>query len=65
MLPLQREILILIGRGLTYREVAHHVHLSEASIKYNMKHILGKLHLANRTEAVAYAQRSGLTSADQ
>ena len=65
LLPLQREILILIGRGLTYREVAHHVHLSEASIKYNMKHILGKLHLANRTEAVAYAQRSGLTSADQ
>lgn len=63
--PQQREILILIGRGLTYREVSHQVHLSEASIKYHMKNILGKLHLANRAEAVAYAQRSGLTSTDQ
>ncbi len=63
--PQQREILILIGRGLTYREVAHQVHLSEASIKYHMKNILGKLHLANRAEAVAYAQRSGLTRTPQ
>ena len=63
--PQQREILMLIGCGLTYREVAHRVHLSEASIKYHMKNILGKLHLANRAEAVAYAQRSGLTSVDQ
>ena len=60
--PLDREILGLIGRGMTYHEVAHHVHMSEASIKYHMKHILASLHLANRAQAVAYAHRSGLVA---
>ncbi|MEI7769882.1 MAG: hybrid sensor histidine kinase/response regulator transcription factor [Chloroflexales bacterium] len=62
--PQQREILALISRGLTYREVASQVHLSEAAIKYHMKQILANLHLANRAQAVAYAHRSGLVSAD-
>ncbi|WP_097655213.1 helix-turn-helix transcriptional regulator [Candidatus Chloroploca asiatica] len=60
--PQQRNILILVAQGLTYREVAQEVHLSEAAIKYHMKQILNRLHLANRTEAVAYARRSGMVA---
>ncbi len=58
--PKQRNILTLVAQGLTYREVAQTVHLSEAAIKYHMKQILSRLHLANRAEAVAYARRSGM-----
>ncbi|NCC34337.1 MAG: response regulator transcription factor, partial [Chloroflexia bacterium] len=61
--PQQRNILSLVAQGLTYREVALQVHLSEAAIKYHMKQILSRLHLANRTEAVAYARRSGMVAA--
>ncbi len=55
--PLQRQILHLVGQGLTYREVAAYTHMSESSIKYHMKQILNKLHLTNRTHAIAYARR--------
>ncbi|EFO81358.1 two component transcriptional regulator, LuxR family [Oscillochloris trichoides DG-6] len=57
--PLQRQILHLVGHGLTYREVAAHIHMSESSIKYHMKQILTKLHLTNRTHAIAYVRRQG------
>jgi DNA-binding NarL/FixJ family response regulator len=58
--PREREILILVSEGLSYKEVGAALHLSESTIKYHMGEILQRLHLKNREQVVAYALRSGL-----
>jgi two-component system NarL family response regulator len=63
--PAQNDLLRLAAQGLTYREVGRQLHLSEAAVKYQMKQILERLHLANRGQAEAYARRSGLAQDDE
>jgi DNA-binding NarL/FixJ family response regulator len=58
--PRQREILVLVADGLTYKEVGAALNLSENTIKYHMGEVLQRLHLKNREQVVAYARRSGL-----
>jgi two-component system NarL family response regulator len=58
--PIESELLHLVAQGLTYREVGRQMHLSEPAVKYHMKQILERLHLANRAQAATYARRSGL-----
>ena len=58
--PRQIQILTLICRGLTYKEVGHQLGLAERTVKYHMGEILAKLHLKNRSEAVAYARAHAL-----
>jgi two-component system NarL family response regulator len=58
--PRQREILVLVADGLTYKEVGAALGLSENTIKYHMGEVLTRLHLKNREQVVAYAYRSGL-----
>ncbi|MEJ5198076.1 MAG: response regulator transcription factor, partial [Anaerolineae bacterium] len=55
--PRQWEILKLVAGGLTYKEVAATLHLTEHGVKYHMGQILDRLHLANREQAIAYARR--------
>ena len=56
----QIEILSLISKGLTYKEVAAKLYISERTVKYEMSDILKLLHLRNRSEAISYAQKAGL-----
>jgi DNA-binding NarL/FixJ family response regulator len=56
----EREVLQLVAGGATNREVAERLYLSEHTVKFHMRNILGKLHTRNRAEAAAYAIRSGL-----
>ena len=56
----EREILVLIADGRSYKEVAAALSLSEHTIKYHMGEILQRLHLKNREQVVAYALRNGL-----
>ncbi len=56
----EKEVLVLAADGLTNREIAARLNLSENTIKYHFKNILEKLHLRNRAQAVAYAVQSGL-----
>jgi DNA-binding NarL/FixJ family response regulator len=56
----QREILNLAAQGMTYKEIAGVLYLSEHTVKYHMKEILQRLHLKNREQVVAYALRTGL-----
>ena len=58
--PRQREILVLVADGLSYKEVGAALSLSEHTVKYHMGEILQRLHLKNREQVVAYARRSGL-----
>jgi len=61
----ERILLGLVARGLSNRAIASRLSISENTVKYYMKNILQKLGAQNRTEAAAYALRSGLLRADQ
>lgn len=63
--PRQKEVLMHIARGLTYKEVAGLLKVSEATVKYHMNEILERLHLGNRAQAIAYATRINLNAADK
>jgi two-component system NarL family response regulator len=58
--PRQREVLVLVADGLTYKEVGAALHISENTVKYHMGEVLRRLHLKNREQVVAYARRTGL-----
>lgn len=51
----EREILTLIGSGLTNREIAERLTLSEKTIKHYVTNILQKLHVRSRVEAALVA----------
>ncbi|HEX7652845.1 MAG TPA: response regulator, partial [Verrucomicrobiae bacterium] len=55
--PKQTEVLGLIAGGLTYKEVAARLGLSERTIKFHMGEILERLHLKNRNEVELYARK--------
>lgn len=56
----EREVLAEIAAGRTNREIAGRLFISENTVRNHVKNILAKLHLANRTQAAAYAIREGL-----
>ncbi|MBI2856408.1 MAG: response regulator transcription factor [Chloroflexi bacterium] len=56
----EREVLELVARGSTNSEIASSLYISENTVKTHLRNILDKLHLANRSQAVAYAARLGL-----
>lgn len=58
----EREVLTLVAAGATNREIAAELVVSENTVEFHMRNILAKLHAANRTQAAAYAIRSGLVS---
>jgi len=51
----QLEVLDLVARGLSYKEVGDRVYLSPRTVKYHMAEIMRKLHLQNRAQVLAYA----------
>lgn len=53
----QLEILSLVAKGFTYKEIGAQLYLSERTVKYHMKQILSKLHLSSRKQAVSYLKR--------
>ena len=56
------EVLDLVRRGLSNKEVARSLHLSEATIKTHLIHIYGKLDVDDRTSAVNVALERGILS---
>ena len=54
------EVLRLIGRGMSNREIARALTISEKTVKTHVSHILSKLHLGDRTQAAIYAYKHGL-----
>ncbi|WP_163549521.1 response regulator [Candidatus Frankia nodulisporulans] len=53
----ERQILVLIAEGLTNRQIAGRIHLSEKTVKNYVSAILEKLELSSRTQAAVYATR--------
>jgi two-component system, NarL family, response regulator LiaR len=56
----EREVLNLLADGLSNQEIAGILVISERTVRNHVGNILGKLHLANRTQAALYAIRTGL-----
>jgi NarL family two-component system response regulator LiaR len=54
------EVLRLIAAGLSNTDIAERLVLSEKTVKSHVSNILGKLHLADRTQAAVYAWREGV-----
>ncbi|HZZ40094.1 MAG TPA: response regulator transcription factor [Acidobacteriaceae bacterium] len=54
------EVLRLLARGLTNREIASVFHISESTVKNHVNHLLGKLEVADRTEAVSFCLARGI-----
>ena len=58
------QVLTLIAQGQENREISKQLVVSEATVRTHVSNILGKLHLASRTQAALYALREGLASLD-
>ncbi len=54
------EVLMLVARGLSNAGIASTLFLSEATVKTHVTHILAKLHVRDRVQAVVFAYESGL-----
>jgi DNA-binding NarL/FixJ family response regulator len=57
--PREREVLALIGRGFSNKRIALELGVAEKTAKTHVSNLLGKLGLADRTQAALYASRIG------
>ncbi len=58
--PREHDILIMIAKGLTNKEIARALRISQFTVRNHVIHILGKLEASDRTEAVSVAVQQGI-----
>ncbi len=57
----EREVLSLVGRGYTYRQVGGELFISEKTVENHVRNILHKLHLSRRDELIRWAADHGIS----
>lgn len=60
--PRESEVLALIAEGLSNREIARRLFVSEATVKTHINNLFAKAHLRDRAHAVSYAYTHGLVT---
>jgi DNA-binding NarL/FixJ family response regulator len=58
--PREMDVLGVMAEGLTNRQIATRLWISEATVKSHVSHILAKLGRTDRTQAIVFAMRAGL-----
>lgn len=58
----EREVLDAIADGLSNSEITARLFLSDATVKTHVRHVLAKLELRDRVQAVVYAYENGVTT---
>jgi DNA-binding NarL/FixJ family response regulator len=54
----EKEVLKLVGEGLTNPEIAHSLFIGESTVRTHLQRLQKKLHLRNRGETISYANHS-------
>jgi DNA-binding NarL/FixJ family response regulator len=60
--PREKDVLQMIAKGLTNKEIAHVLLISQFTVRNHVNHILEKLEASDRTEAVSIAMQQGVIS---
>jgi two-component system nitrate/nitrite response regulator NarL len=60
--PREREIIVMLARGSSNKEIARALDLSESTVKIHVQGILRKLNFASRVQAAVYAVEHGLVT---
>jgi len=63
--PREKDILQLLAQGATNKQIASSLFISENTVKTHLRNIMDKLHIANRSQAAAYAVSKGLVKFDE
>lgn len=56
----EKEVLRLVVRGASNKDIANALYISEGTVKNHLHNTLKKLHIRNRAQATAYALREGI-----
>ncbi|MFO7168985.1 MAG: response regulator transcription factor [Chloroflexota bacterium] len=62
--PREQEVLARVARGLTNRQIADDLVISEKTVSVHVSNLLSKLGMTSRTQAALYAARLGLVDTD-
>lgn len=60
--PAERDVLALVGEGLSNAEVAGRLHVSAGTVKGHLSRVLAKLGLDNRVQAAVLAHEAGIVA---
>ncbi|GHO42443.1 response regulator [Ktedonospora formicarum] len=60
----EKDVLCLLAQGKANKEIANHLQIVEDTVKVHVRHILAKLHVQSRTQAVLCALHLGLVVLD-
>lgn len=61
----EMDVLKLVAKGMGNQEISEALVISIQTVRTHVSNILGKLHLANRTQAALYALREGIADLDK
>ncbi len=60
MTPREREVIDLIGEGLSNKEIAHRLNIATHTVKSHVRNVMEKLELHTRLQIAAHAHRGGI-----